>query len=584
MRRASLVVLALFSCLISIPIYSQSTSLPSQSTPPPGPKKPVYEPAAVLKVTTRLVVLDVVATDRHGHPVTDLQAKDFTVSEDGKQQQLRVFNLRRTQVVAATTGSKKLPRLPANIFTNIPSYSQSSSLNIILLDLLNTDFQDQAYARQRILKYLANIPDGEPIAVAVYVLGKKLRLVQDFTSDFPALRNVIKGVNSDQPIVADSATVGSTADNPDLVAVPPMPVKEFANVYEGPQQLDRRLQYTLDGLSSLAHHLAGYPGRKNLIWVSTTFPLGIAPDPEQGPNEFENLRDYEQAIVSVSQTLVDAQVAVYPVDPRGPLGISMYGGQGSAPSDQSGSLQGDSASGDAEHSTMKRVAQLTGGKAYFNQNDIDDAIRSSIEDGSTYYTLGYYPDNKDWNGRFRKIEAKVNRHGIKLRYRPGYYALNTRATQDPRLLFIAFERALKLDSPMSTGLRFEVGMVQPSDKTQNKVLLNFALDPNAITFEKEDDGLQHAKVDCAVQAYTEKGQLVKGDANTLTVALDGESFRKTMQTFLLAHVYFDLAPGSYFLRLGVMDEHTGLIGTTAAWVTINAIPDATQGKTEEKKP
>ncbi|HEY6254155.1 MAG TPA: VWA domain-containing protein [Candidatus Angelobacter sp.] len=578
----------LMSVVLFCGIYSQPAQ-PQSSTPAPQSpasaeqkKKTVYEPATVLKVTTRLVVLDVVATDRRGQAVTDLKPQDFTVLEDGKRQEVRMFNFRHPPLTNAALAAQKPIKLPPNVFANIPAYNPSNSLNVIVLDLLNTDFDDQAYGRQQILKYLASIPEGEPIAVAVYILGKKLHLVQDFTSDFAALRTAINEIKSEHSVVLDNPAAGVSPDVKELVPPPPTRLKEFSKVYEGTEQLDRRVQYTLDGLMALARHLSGYAGRKNLIWISTAFPIGVGPDESLGPNEFDNLRDYQQAIISASQALVDAQIAVYPVDPRGPLGESMYGGHGTAPDSQVMTLTAETGSGVAEQNTMKQVAQLTGGKAYYNQNDIDDAIRNSIADGSTYYTLAYNPDNKEWNGEFRKIAVKVDRRGVKLRHRPGYYALKTSTALDSRLIYAAFGRALNLDSPISTGLRFEAGLVQPSAKTQNKALLNFALDPHAVSFEKQDDGLQHAKVDCVVEAFTDKGQLVKTDASTLTVALDAPTFAKAMQSFLKAQVSIDLAPGFYLLRLGVMDERTGLIGTTTATVTI--APSTAEGKTEGIKP
>lgn len=580
--RAGAAIIALLFCCAQI----QAQSAPAPTPTPPAqpastaqqPQTPGDKPTTVLKVTTRLVVMDVVATDNHGQPVTDLTAQDFTVLEDGKRQQIRVFNFRGPEL-KQTAAHPKMVELPPNVFTNIPTYRQETSLNIILLDLVNTDFEDQAYGRAQILKYLASIPDDKPIAVALYTLGRKLRLVQDFTSDFAALRSAVNGFRGERPLLADTLTSGKSVLDKAVQEESDTPIhkhlKEFARAHEQPAKLDRRVQWTLDGLLALSRRLAGYPGRKNLIWISTTFPLGIGLDPSA--IEFTGLRDYQQAIISASQSLVDAQIAVYPVDPRGPLASPQYGG-----STNSGLSDDDPASGIPEQNTMQQMAHLTGGKAYYNQNNVDAAIRDSIDDGSTYYTLAYYPDNKDWNGKFRKIEIRVDRPAVKLRHRVGYYAFNP-GERSPRQMFSALGQALDLDSPISTGLRFEVGVVQPSKETQNKVVLNFALDPRVVRFEQQEDGLQHAKVDCAVQAYTDKGRLIRTDANNLTVALDPQAFSKTMQSLLFARVYVDLPPGSYRLRVGVMDEHTGLIGTTNASVTVNAAAPAAESKTEEKK-
>lgn len=564
--RASLLIAA--SVLSYCRICAQTS--PVQPSASSESLKKSSQSAPVLKVTTRLVAVDVVANDGHGHPITDLKPQDFTVLEDGKPQQIRVFNFHGSALNGAANTALKTVRLPPNVYSNVPAYNPHNSLNIIVLDLINTDFEDQAYGRRQILKYLETIPEGEPSTLAVYTLGKKLNLVQDFTSDFAALKKSIQALKNQRYSDRDNLAKGISPDVKDLVPAPPSPVKEFSKVYEGVQQLDRRVEYTLEALYSLARNLSGYPGRKNLIWVSTTFPIGFGPDVELGPNAFDNLRSYEQDIIAVSQALADAEIAVYPVDPRGPLSPSMYSGHGTAPTQGVVALSHESESGVAEQNTMQQMADLTGGKAFYNQNDIKDAIRNSIGDGSIYYTLAYYPDNRNWTGEFRKITVRVDRPGLKLRHRPGYYALNATATQTTEHIFSVFGRALKPDSPVATGLRFEVGVVQPSENTKNKLLLNFALDPRTVSFEMEDDGLQHAAIDCAVQAYGDKGQLIKMDANTLSVALDPDSFNKVLQNYLLAHVSIELAPGHYSLRVGIMDEHTGLIGTADAKVMVAA--------------
>ena len=230
--------------------------------------------------------------------------------------------------------------------------------------------------------------------------------------------------------------------------------------------------------------------------------------------------------------------------------------------------------------TMREISGLTGGKAYYNRNDLDTAIRNGIEDGSTYYTLAYYPENKKWNGKLRGIEVKVKPAGIKLRYRRGYYALNPK-DQNPKERFAAFGQALSLENPISTGLRFEAGVVEPSEKSQ-MVMVNFAVDPHAISFERQTDGLQHAAIDCAIQAFTEEGKPLKTEGSTLNSALKPQEYRSLLNGLLYCNQAIELPPGNYILRLGVLDDHTGLIGTTNARVTIGS-PAAGESKPAEKK-
>jgi len=290
-------------------------------------------------------------------------------------------------------------------------------------------------------------------------------------------------------------------------------------------------------------------------------------------------------VAETAESLTDAQIAVYPVDARGLVTYSVFDASNSGrdkfgrsmgrPGRMQQEISRQSAELASAHGTMNELADRTGGKAFYNRNDLDVAIRKSIDDGSTYYTLAYYPENKNWNGKFRKIHVKVDRQGVKVRHRLGYYALDPKmiTEADQKRRATTFGKALSLDFPVSTGLRFHAGVVQPSDKTENRVLVNFGLDPHAISFEKQDDGLQHAIVDCAVQAYTEKGKLIKTEVTTLRMALKPDTFTRLMRTVVPCQRSIDLAPGNYLLRLGVMDDNTSLIGTTNARVTI-ALPAA----------
>lgn len=547
----------------------------------------VYESATVLRAVTRLVVVDVVATDNEGRPVNDLTKEDFSIWENNKQQEITAFSFQHPAPPGAAPVHEATVSLQPNIFTNVPSYRPDGALNVLLLDGLNTNFANQAYARQQMIKYLDKIPPGRP--VAVYMLSSKLRMLQDFTSDPEVLRKVVKNIKGEMSPVLDNPSGGQ-----DIELLPPgmadsglIPEQVLNSMqqFENERvafQTDIRVRYTLDAMNSLARMLSGYPGRKNLIWVSEAFPINLDPDFTLTVGSFDSMRNYAAQIAEASEHMVDAQIAVYPVDARGLVGSSVFdaSSRGTDKFGRSNARGGrlpqviaqESSQLMAVHGTMQELAQRTGGKAFYNRNDLDTAISSSIEDGSTYYTLAYYPENKNWDGKFRKIHVKVVRDKVKLRYRLGYFAADPKALNkhDPKHEAAAFSQALSLDSPISTALHFHAGVVQPSEKTKNKVLVNFGIDPHAITFEREDDGLQHASLDCAVQVYTEKGKLLKTQASTVNAQLKPDTFARVMQTIFPCQQYVDLEPGNYLLRLGVLDHASSLIGTANARFTVNA--------------
>src|SRR5262249_16176468 len=169
-------------------------------------------------------------------------------------------------------------------------------------------------------------------------------------------------------------------------------------------QTDLRVTYTVNALMSIARSLAGYPGRKNLIWISEAFPVGIDPNMELTADVFAGTRNYGPQIVQLADSLIDSQIAMYPVDARGLITSSVFDASNSGHDKFGRSLRGgrlastvsaESANLINVHSAMQEMADRTGGRAFYNTNDIDGAVRNSIDDGSTYYTLGYYPDNKN---------------------------------------------------------------------------------------------------------------------------------------------------------------------------------------------
>lgn len=545
---------------------------------------PVYESATVLKSITRLVVVDVVATDKDG-AVTDLKQDDFTILEDGKEQKLRVFNFQQPHTLPAGSVAVALPKLPENVYSNAARYNASSALNVLLLDALNTNLPHQAYVRDQMIRYLEKMPEGQP--VAVYALSTKLTLLQDFTDDSTVLKKVAKELKLKVSPLQDNPAGGTDTEllpagfaDSGMVPAQMLGAMQRFEQERVSFQNDLRVTYTLNALNSIARSLSGYPGRKNLIWISEAFPLNIDPNLELSGDVFAGTRSYATQIAEAADSLIDAQIAMYPIDARGLVtsavfdasnsGRDKFGRSYSRPGRLATAISDEQAQLANVHGTMQEMADRTGGRAFYNTNGIDAAIRKSIEDGSTYYTLAYYPENKNWNGKFRKIQVKVERAGVKVRHRMGYYAVDPAsfANRSQEQRAAAFGQALSPDSPISRALPFNALVIPPVEKTPKTVLVNFGVDPHAVSFEKSADGLEHAAVECAVQAFSAKGKLVRSELTTVNAALKPETFYKVMQESFPCQQAIDLEPGNYYLRLGVRDERTGLIGTTNARVTV----------------
>ena len=585
--------------IASILIAAQST--PSSSASAQSAQDAAKTPA--LKVATRLVLLDVVALDHKGQPVTDLKSEDFSIEEEGSHQQIRIFNLQQPGQQSVTAAA---PKLAPNMFSNVPTFSSDKTLSVLLLDSLNTDYTKQKYIREEMLHFLEKLPAGQP--VAVYALGAKLRLLQDFTTDPSLLKQAIANTKGHPTRLADAAANGQAAPYLDAATNAAMQEMGLAMMQAQIQlfqqedlafQTDQRVLLTMTALKSLARALSGYPGRKNLIWVSSAFPSMIfgSTSVSRGSPFDPVLSNYRDDLERISNALSDARVAVYPVDASAVVNNGIYsnlsnedsnGNSVGRTSSNIGAMGAEMNRGSDErlgvHSTMNEVAEGTGGKAFYNRNDLADEVHEGMNDGLVYYTMGYYPENKVWDGKFRHVVVKVNRGGLKLRYRVGYFAIDPKAYSklDSKQQAIDFGEALSLDYPVSTAMTFRAVAIPPSDKSGNKLVINFGIDPHTIGFDLGDDGLEHASIDCAAQAFTLKGASVQVRGNTFNAALKPDAYQMVMQRFFPCNQPLDLSPGDYVLRLGVRDNSSGHIGTANARVTVPA--SSVASTTDAKKP
>jgi VWFA-related protein len=619
--------LFLFACFVYLVALrtaqpqSTSTTSPEASQagnpaqgPPVTAQPQLADPA--FRVATRMVLVDVIVRDKKDKPVNDLEAGDFVLKENGKEQKISTFNFQRPGITLPSPSAAREP-LPANVFGNAPRFQSSSALNVILLDGLNSTLLNQAYVRVEMVNFLEKLPQGQPIAI--YALGQKLRLLQDFTTDLGELKKVIQTFKGQSSHVLASPT-GTPEVPMTLSGWSEEIVRTYAPQFEAQinsfaqeepsDRMDLRIQGTLAALNALARTLAGYPGRKNLIWLTEGIPMHIFVDaagvnissstdasgrpvrtlPDAGSTE-RSRRNYDNQLALIANLLADAQVAVYPVDARGLLGSPTYNiaNHMSAQSAMGGlATQAEGKQSEElfeAHSNMEDVAEKTGGKAYFNRNNLDKAVLGDMEDGSTYYSLGYYPEDKTWDGKFRKIQITSTRSGVKLRYRLGYFAVDRAGylRDHPRQQDMELDLALNPNSPVATSLQFEVAVVPPSLETQNRVALNYAVDPHAVRFERGADGKEHAEVDCAVRVFA-PGKVetpLKSEGTRVNAVLNPDVYSKISHSFFPCRLNLDLAPGNYFLRLAVRDNKTGLLGAVNAQVTVPPLTATTGPKPAE---
>jgi len=561
--------------------------------PPPAAEGNPANP--VFRTTTRLVEVDVVVTDKQGKPVAGLTQADFTVLQDGKPQQIRVFDPHTANNhAAAPSAVANAPKLPPNTYSNHPNDATADSWTIVLFDLLNTPTSDQEYARKQLIDMLRTIPKGQP--VALYMLTSKLQMVQAFSDDPDKL---IKSAESLKPnrshVLTTEAerqhTVGqinyqaqelteSAPSSPDNQIMQQMTQGRLQQQQDLEAfQIADRAKFTLSAMETLSRAMSGYPGRKNLIWLSAAFPVQLLADPKQTDQPWRNSSNYQNVLASASSLLAKSRIAVYPVDVRGLLGrgidISNSAAESNAwtygpNSNDSGQLaQGQTAAFADERSTMRQVADQTGGEAFTGTNNLKRAIERSMEDGATYYTLAYTPDKVDPQSAFHRIQVKVNHPDVKLAYRRGYYSSPTKAGS-LQTGVAALRGALQPGMPPSTML-FMTATVLPPDESHKDVRIQYVVNPNRVTFGELPDQRKHITLDCIAIAYNQDGREVAHASDTLDGTIKPAAYDTVMNNGIPAQQLIALPPGAYNLRLGVMDRPSQQIGTLDVQLVVPAV-------------
>ena len=599
--------------LIGSCLSAQETTQP----PPINTGAPTNgQPAYTLRTSTNLVILDVVVSSPDGHPVHDLKATDFVLSEDGRSQQIRSFQ-QHIMPAAGQNGSTPLQKLAPGLFTNFTPSHGDGPANILLLDMLNTPLSDQAYARQQIQDYLNHAPEGTQ--VAIFGLSDRLTILQGFTSDTSLLKvalsrkNALKGSSQlNDPSGGGAAGTGENSVSDSLADMGTAPdiLEAVANAqqFEAESQtfqFQQRAQITLDAMNELARYLANIPGRKNLIWFSGSLPIDILPNTSTG-NGFASMGNWEAEFRETMNLLVRSQVSLYPVDSRGLTGSGIYSAAGSGRKyarDPTAAGK-DEAKFDAqragENDTMLQAAHDTGGRAFINTNGLSAAVGKAIEDGSSYYTLTYLPANKSWDGHYRKIEVAVPGKNYTLSYRRGYYTDDPNgpaplsehkasAMPESPASKSLITRSMVRGAPVPTQITFTVrvrpatGAAESAPSVGNELAVSnpearppftryavdFALNARDITFA-QSDGLLHGAFEFVIFVYDANGTLVNRSGSTLHADFKPAVYTDFLHRPLSYNQDISVPrKDDYFLRIAVHDLNSGHVG--AVEVPLNSV-------------
>ena len=360
-----------------------------------------------MQLEVRRVPLDVVVTDRDGNPVRGLMKNDFIVKEEGKRQRILSFEYEDGSLPSYVP--PKLPPLPANTFVNVPTEPERGPLYVLYFDMLNTSRDVQMAFHEQLLDFVDSAKPGARFAV--FANTTRLRLIQGFTSDRARIHDAIL----------------SQGPGPHLPKVFLGGPDEFVPGEYGAGETGPALW----NLTLIANYLKGLPGRKNVIWLASRFPIPTGPSLSAATNPILLQSD---AVKHTYDELLKSQIALYPVDLKGVVAglatISMYQDEDD-------------------------IAQSTGGRAYHGDNGIRFLMDEAVTHGSSFYSLSYAPSNLKYDGSERHIEVTLARKGdYKLSYRRFYYGVPEPAGPPPSKTADTLYASIEHGAPMMHDLLF----------------------------------------------------------------------------------------------------------------------------------
>ncbi len=533
-RAPALALFAVIVCLLgATPAFAQAVP------PPPSAQANLNTPP--LRVTSRLVQVTVTVQDKDGHPVTGLAKDDFKIFDQGQPQQIAAFSAQTSRV----TGNASAPASP-NFFSNRlaqPADSQPP-LTVIVMDAFEAKYQDRYWCTpicqlgpmfQQVRKFISQI--GPQDRVALYEIGEQLHLLQDFTNDANALR---RGLDRGSEYAAQITYQWAVC-----------------------QPLETE-PHTMDALHEIAARLARVPGRKNLIVLSHGFP----PIPlNDGGTEITN-----RNIDNSAKTLGNSDLPMTAIDTAGvyvtgvPIGPVPGGGGGTSLISAGGSTP----SGGGGHGLCpaphlrdfdysKDLAERSGGRAISETNDITGAMRRVMDDYSATYLLSYYPDHNKWNGEFREIKVKVDRPGIEVHARNGYYAV---ADTGSASQLAAQRLADAIRSPLEStdlGLDVEADAINmPGGVRQLKVKIS--LDPSQLQFQQQGARWGDNIAEYWAE-YDSAGRQVGTHSQTLNLRPTQDEYKPFLQRAFIFSETVDVAEGAEEIHFVLRDGGNGAIGS-----------------------
>lgn len=602
MRKA--LTLLLSACLLS----SQAAA---QTMPPAAAARPQQQADGeedVVRITSALVQTDVVVTDKSDRIVEDLKLSDFEVFENGKRQDLKFIEFVSIAGERRTEGTRPGGGLPETARTERELTARDVRRVVaFVVDDLTVPYQELVTVRQVLSDFVENkMERGDLVAIVRTVGGKGLH--QQFTTDKQLLRRAIAQItattshysafnNPEPERLSASEMIGSRtgANLSDFAEA-----GEISDLAKSVNDETTRLTRGLIGLStanSVIDSLREIPGRKSLVLFSAGVPVlksgtvnaaGVPVAMVSGGGAGGIYTPVQVVTNRLRDNATRSGVVINTMDPRGlnshrsvarfqdTPGRSIMDvpdpGFGRGVSAQELSIMGSGLEAGSEQLSLRALSDSTGGVSVTNTNDFKEGLDRVLAHSRGYYVLAYTPVEK-FDNKFRKLDVKVRRDGVRVFKHTGYFAReDARAatrSREEEVMAAARSPLARRDVDVSSNLSLRMTPPKGAD-----LGVNLLIDPKTLKFSQAD-GKYTTGFDIVGFVYDELGKLRGGFSETIKTSLSEENYQEALRTGLTYSASTQLPPGFYQLKAVVREEGTGNVGSISRYVEV---PDLARGR------
>ena len=492
---------------------------------------------SVIRITTSLVQIDAIVTDKDGKLVTDLTAADFEIFQDTKKRDVTAFSVVRVASGSAERAVVKGAIPPPQVLPQGVAREQVRRTVAILVDDLNIEYADLARVRQAVAKFVAEDLRAGDLAAIVTTQGG-MGVYSQFTTNRALLAEAANKLVWSQRSEIQAGSFQNVASE----EIRMLRAGSFAAIRAG-----------IQGMRNM-------PGRKSIVLFSAGTVSSDPGDP---------------LLESLANEATRAAVTIYAIYPGGVQSVSSVPPGSAYPqtviytrplTDPRGTPQDPESLPLLAKGDMSYLAERTGGLHFNNDNNLRDLLVQALEDQSSYYLLGYNPGKESFDRKFHKINVRVTRPGLTVRSRTGYVGVEDTGRRELKTAGGRMTEAL-LGPFQANDLHTRLAATFRSDGNKPRIMSQLWIDGKDLTFDRQDDGKFHTEIHVHVASFDPQGRMQDHAERGYRVSLTEEQLSEARRSGLLYSISYPVTkPGAYHVRVAVRENSTEHVGTASQFL------------------